>query len=78
MRVNKPQVSVGLPRRHVADVVVPLLALRSEEVFEQMLAERLAHQVVFLELVERLAQVPGSSSIRRCRRSRWLIVKMFL
>src|SRR6478735_5721996 len=51
------QISIGLPWGDVADVVVPLLALGGDEVFEQMLAERVAYQVVLLELVERLVQV---------------------
>src|SRR4051812_3172526 len=53
------QIPVDFPRRHVPDVVVPLFALRRQEVFEQVLAECFAHEVVLLELIERLAQVAG-------------------
>ena len=41
----------------MADVVGPLLALGFEEVLEDVLAERVADEVVLLELVERLAEV---------------------
>src|SRR5262245_18752985 len=53
------EVPIDLPRRHVLDVVEPLLPLGGDEVLEKMLAERLAHEVVLLELVERFAQVAG-------------------
>src|SRR5215210_5427039 len=51
------QIPLDLPRRHVPDVVEPLLPLRFDEVLEYVLAEGLADEVVLLELVERLAQV---------------------
>src|SRR5947199_5447760 len=53
------EVAFGFPRRNVLDVVEPLFALRGDEMFEQVLAERVSHQVVLLELVERLVQVAG-------------------
>src|SRR3954462_6460514 len=53
------EVPIDLPRRHVLDVIEPFLAFGGDEMLEQVLAERLADQVVFLELVERLAEVPG-------------------
>src|SRR3954462_5976269 len=51
------QIPLDLPRRHVLDVVEPLLALRFDEVLEWVLAEGLPDEVVLFELVERLAQV---------------------
>src|SRR5438046_6308164 len=51
------EVAVDLPGRHMLDVVEPLLALGGDEVLEEMLAEELAHQRVFFQLVQRLAQV---------------------
>src|SRR3954453_22032689 len=51
------EVPVHFPGRDVPDVVEPLLALRLDEVVEDVLAERLPYEVVLLQLVERLAQV---------------------
>src|SRR5690242_10481966 len=52
------EVAIDLPRRDVTDVAVPLRALRCKKVVEDVIAERLAHQVAFLELIERFGEVP--------------------
>src|SRR4051794_28113963 len=52
------EIAVDLPGRDVPDVVEPLLALRLDEVIEDVFAQRLPHEVVLLELVECLGQVP--------------------
>src|SRR5438093_1511129 len=51
------QVPLDLPRRHVPDVVVPLLALGGDEVLEQVAAKRFSDEVVLLQFVERFAQI---------------------
>src|SRR5688572_9432235 len=50
------EVAVGLPARDVAAVVVPLLALRFNEVQEDVLAERVANEIVLLQFIQRFAQ----------------------
>src|SRR5690606_9184050 len=55
----RAEIAVDFPGRDVADVVEPLLPLRLDEIAEDVLAERLAHQVVLLELVERFLQISG-------------------
>src|SRR5262249_46754807 len=60
--LNEPsvhsQIAVDLPGRDVLDVVEPFLALRLNEVLEEMLAERVADQFVLLELVQRFVEIP--------------------
>src|SRR5262245_17778681 len=51
------EVSIDLPRRHVLDVIAPLFAFGRQKVLEEMIAERVAHQVVLLQLIERLVQI---------------------
>src|SRR5258707_15378295 len=48
-----PEIPIDLPRRDVLDVVEPLLALCRHEVLECVLAERVANQIAFFELVGR-------------------------
>src|SRR6478672_7097218 len=52
------EIAIDLPRRHVLDIVAPLFALGRQEMLEEVLAERVAHQIVFLQLIERFAQIP--------------------
>src|SRR5438477_5693223 len=51
------QIVLNLPRRDMADVAVPLGALRGDEVVEDVLAERIAHQRASLELIKRFAEI---------------------
>ena len=51
------EVTLDLPGRHMSHVVAPLLALGSDEVVEDVLAQRVLHQGAFFQFVERFAQV---------------------
>src|SRR5687767_4925367 len=51
------QITVDLPRRNVAAETVPFGALGGEVVAEDVVAQRLAHELALLEFVERFAQV---------------------
>ena len=68
------EVALELPARDLHAVLVPLRALGLEEPLEDVLAERLADDLVAFELVERLPSVPGSCLIcgSRClASSKW-------
>ena len=56
--ITFPNIS-PLPHGDACDVVEPLFAFRRQEVLERVLAERLADEVVLLELVERFTEVAG-------------------
>jgi hypothetical protein len=47
------EIAIGFPGRDVSDVAVPFFPFRRNEVIEDVISERLAHQVVLLELIER-------------------------
>jgi len=51
------EVALDLPGRHMSHVVAPLLALGSDEVIEDVLAQRVLHQCALFQFVERFAQV---------------------
>ena len=51
------EVTLDLPGRHVSHVVAPLLTFGSDEVVEDVLAQRVAHQGALFQFVERFAQV---------------------
>src|SRR5690606_21257685 len=53
------QIPVDLPLRHVTDVTVPFGAFGGDEVVEDVVAERLPHQVALFEFVDRVAQIAG-------------------
>ena len=52
------EVPVDFPRGDVFDVVEPLFTLGGHEMFEQVVAKRFSYQVVLLEFVQRLVQIP--------------------
>ena len=51
------EVTLDLPGRHMSHVVAPLLTLGSDEVVEDVLAQRALHQGALFQFVERFAQV---------------------
>ena len=51
------EVTLDLPGRHMSHIVAPLLTLGSDEVVEDVLAQRVLHQGAFFQFVERFAQV---------------------
>src|SRR6266550_2405619 len=54
-----PEISVQLPLPDLADVLLPLLALRIQIALVDVLAQRLKDHRILLQIIERFMQVPG-------------------